>query len=84
MSCGWFLPLHVHKTLDSIYTALYFCIYIYLFVCMTGQMCVALDSIHTVALDGKRSLEEINALFVSVRLQVSTALGVTIKLNSLL
>lgn len=47
-------------------------------------MCVALDSIHTVALDGKRSLEETNALFVSVRLQVPIALGVTVKLNILL
>lgn len=29
-------------------------------------MCVALDSIPTAALDGKRSQEEISALFVSV------------------
>ncbi|XP_028942324.1 fibrillin-2-like, partial [Antrostomus carolinensis] len=34
------------------------------------QMCVALDSIRTVALDGKRSLEEISALFQFVEIAV--------------
>lgn len=40
--------------------------FVCLFVCVAGQMCVALDSIRTVALGGKRSLEETSALFVSV------------------
>lgn len=67
VSCGWFLPLCVDKTLDSVYTiAIFVYTFVCLFVCVTGQMCVALDSIRTVALGGKRSLEETSALFVSV------------------
>lgn len=56
----------VCKTLHSLWSDSYFLIYIYCFVCVTGQMCVALDFAPTVALDGRHFLEEISALFVSV------------------
>lgn len=39
-------------------------------MCSAGQMCVALDSDRTVALDGKHSQEEISALFQFVEIAV--------------